>query len=75
MTTKTESKKAHIEGLLGEKVGEQALALIQLFQDVAISTTSPSSTVQRHLLINRPNRCFGSRAVDVSSFAVRLLFR
>jgi hypothetical protein len=70
MATKTESKKAHIEGILGEKVEDQALALIQLFQDVAIATTSPSSTVQRHLLINRPNRCFGSRAVDVSSFAV-----
>lgn len=70
MATKTESKKDHIEGILGEKVGDQALALIQLFQDVAIATTSPSRTVQRHLLINRPNRCFESRAVDVSSFAV-----
>jgi hypothetical protein len=69
MATKTESKRAHIEGILGEKVEEQALALIQLFQDVAIATTSDSTTVQKHLLINRPNRCFGSRAVDVSSFA------
>lgn len=69
MTTKTENKKAHIEGLLGEKVEEQALAMIQLYQDVAIATTSDSRTVQRHLLISRPNRCFGSRAVDVSSFA------
>jgi|SRR5215216_2615093 len=69
MANKTESRKQHIEGILGEKIGDEALALIQLFQDVAISTATPSRTTQRHLLINRPNRCFESRVLDVSGFA------
>lgn len=69
MATKSESKKQQIEGILGEKIGDEALALIQLFQDVAISTDTPSRTTQRNILINRPNRCFDSRVVDVSGFA------
>ena len=69
MATDLKSKKQHIEGILGEKIGEEALALIQLWQDVAISTATPSRTTQRHLLIGRPNRCFDSRVFDVSGFA------
>ena len=30
MATKTESKKAHIEGLLGEKLADEALVSIQI---------------------------------------------
>jgi hypothetical protein len=62
-------KKEHIEGILGEKFGDEALALIQLFQDVAISTETPSRTTQRSLLISRHNRCTDSRVIDVSGFA------
>ena len=69
MANKTEVKKEHIEGILGEPVANEALALIQLFQDVAISTEGPSRTTQRSLLIARPNRCTDSRVVDVSGFA------
>ena len=69
MATKSEGKKQQIEGILGEKIGEEALASIQLFQDVAISTDTPGRITQRHLLINRPNRCFESGVTDVSGFA------
>ena len=69
MTTDLKSKKQHIEGILGEKIADEALALIQLWEDVAISTTTPSRTTQRHTLIKRPNRCFESRVVDVSGRA------
>ena len=69
MANKTEVKKEHIEGILGEPVGDEALALIQLFQDVAISTETPSRTTQRSLIVARPNRCTDSRVFDVSGFA------
>ena len=69
MANKTEVKKEHIEGILGESVGKEALPLIQLFQDVAISTETPSRTTQRSLIVARPNRCFDSRVIDVSGFA------
>ena len=62
-------KREHIEGILGESVGDEALALIQLFQDVAISTETPSRTTQRSILVARPNRCTDSRVIDVSGFA------
>lgn len=70
MANKTEVKKEHIEGILGEKIGDEALALIQLFQDVAISTATPSRTTQRSLIVARPNRCTESRVIDVSGFAL-----
>src|SRR6188474_716374 len=69
MANKTEVKKEHIEGVLGEPVGKEALPLIQLFQDVAISTDTPSRTTQRSLIVARPNRCIESRVTDVSGFA------
>ena len=69
MANKTEVKREHIEGILGEPVGDEALALIQLFQDVAISTETPSRTTQRSLIVARPNRCTDSRVIDVSGFA------
>jgi len=69
MANKPEVKREHIEGILGEKVGDEALALIQLFQDVAISTETPSRTTQRSLIVARPNRCTDSRVFDVSGFA------
>jgi hypothetical protein len=69
MANKPEVKKEHIEGILGEPVANEALALIQLFQDVAISTETPSRTTQRSVLVARPNRCTDSRVFDVSGFA------
>ena|SRR5215213_2749478 len=72
MATKSESKKQQIEGILGEKIGDEALQLIQLVQEVAISTNTPSRTTQRNLLISRPNKCVDSRVLDVSGFAQTL---
>ena len=69
MATKTQSKKEHIEAILGEKIGDEALALIQMYVDASIVTSSASRTVQRHTTANRPNRCFENRVVDVSGFA------
>ena len=68
MASKTETKKEHIEGILGEQINAEALPLIQIFQDVAISTETPSRTTQRSLIIARPNRCTDSRVIDVSGF-------
>jgi hypothetical protein len=69
MADKIESKKQHIEGILGEPVANEALPLIKLFQDLAVSTESPSRTTQRSLIIPRPNRCIDSRVTDVTGFA------
>jgi len=69
MSSKTEIKKEHVEGILGEQIGAEAFPLIQLFQDVAISTETPSRTTQQSLIIFRPNRCIDSRVIDVSGFA------
>jgi hypothetical protein len=68
MADKIESKKEHLEGILGEKVNPEALALIPLFMDVAISTETPCTITQQSLIVFRPNRCFESRAFDISGF-------
>ena len=71
MATKSDTKK-HVEGILGEKIADEALQLIQLVQDVAISTNTPSRTTQKNVLINTPNKCVDSGALDVSGFAQTL---
>ena len=68
MADKLESKKEHLEGILGEKIAPEALALIPVFMDVAISTETPCTITQQSIFIARPNRCFDSRVFDVSGF-------
>jgi hypothetical protein len=68
MATKSDTKK-HLEEILGEKLGDEAVQLIQLVQSVALSTNTPGSTTQRHLLIARPNTCYDNHVLDVSGFA------
>lgn len=65
---KPEVKQEHIEGILGEKISPEALPAIQFFQDVAVTTETPSTTTQRSFIIVWPNRCYASNAVDVSGF-------
>ena len=72
MATKSESKKQQIEAIIGEKISDEALPLIQLVQDVAVSTNTPSRTTQKHVLVIRPNKCVDSRNLDVSGFAQTL---
>ena len=66
MADKIDSKKEHLEGILGEKISPEALALFPVFLDVAISTETPCTITQQSLIIARPNRCFESQAFDVS---------
>jgi len=68
MTTKSETKK-QIEAILGEKLDDDAIQSIQLVQSVALSTNTEGRTTQRHLLIARPNTCFGNHVLDVSGLA------
>lgn len=64
--------KKNIEEILGEKLSDETLPLIQFFHDVAISTNTPSRTTRRHSQANFPNRCTVSRVLDVSGFAQTL---
>lgn len=69
MATKTTNKKAHIEGLLGEKLTDEALAAIQVWVDTSIVTNTESRTVQKNTTASLPNRCSANRVIDVSGFA------
>src|SRR5689334_15577543 len=69
MANKTEVKKEHIEGILGEKISPEALTSTQFIRDVAVSTNTPGRTTQRFYLIPLPNRCYDSDALDVSGFS------
>lgn len=71
MATKSDNKK-QIEAIMGEPISADMLPLIQLFQDVAISTNTPSRTTQKNLIANLPNRCTESRVFDVSAMAQTL---
>ena len=68
MTAKSISKK-QVEAILGEKLGDDAVQLMQFVQPVALSTTTSSITTHKHLLIARPNVCYPNNALDVSGFA------
>jgi hypothetical protein len=68
MATKSENKK-QVEAILGKKLGDDAVQLIQFIQPVALSTRSSSITTHRHILIPRPNVCYQNNALDVSGFA------
>ncbi len=69
MATKTENKREHLEGLLGEKLTDEALAAIQVWVDTSIVTNTESRTVQKNTIANFPNRCSANRVIDVSGFA------
>jgi len=70
MATKADTKK-HLEAILGEKLGEDAIQLIQFTQSVAATTDSPGMSAERHILIERKT-CRFSRLLDVSGFAQTL---
>ena len=73
MATKSETKQIeHLEAILGEKIGPGALELINLAQVVAVSTSSAGVTTQRNVVVNKPNRYFKSRVMDVSGYAQTL---
>ena len=67
MDTKSDSKK-QVEAILGEKLGDDAVQLIQFIQPVALSTRSSSITTYKHSLIARPAVCYQNNALDVSGF-------
>ena len=69
MATKTQNKREHLEGLLGEQITDEALAAIQVWLDTAIVTNTESRTVQKNTIANLPNRCSANRVIDVSGFA------
>jgi hypothetical protein len=68
MTTKSDNKK-QVEAILDQKLGEDAIQLIQFIQPVALSTRMSSITTHKHLLIARPNICYQNNVMDVSGFA------
>jgi len=68
MANKPDHKK-NMEEILGEKLADETVSLIQFFHDVAISTSTASRTTRRHSQANFPNRCTESRVLDVSGFA------
>jgi len=68
MTTKSDNKK-QVEAILGEKLGDDAIQLIQFIQPVALSTKTTSITTHQHRLVARPNICYQNNALDVSGFA------
>lgn len=72
MADKIDIRKEHLEGILGEKIAPEAVASISLFRDVAISTESPCTITEQSIFFARPNRCFQSRAIDVSGFTQTL---
>lgn len=69
MSKKPDSKNP-LEEILGQKLGPDAMRLINLFQSVASSTPSSGSTTQRHLIVARPNQCYSTQFLDVTGFAI-----
>lgn len=72
MATKPDTKK-HLEAILGHKLSEDAVQLIQLVQPVASHTLTADEntfTTLKNLLIPRPNECRQARLMDISGFAV-----
>jgi len=68
MTKKSDNKK-EVEAILGEKIGDDTMELVQFVLPVALSTRSASITTHKHLLIPRPNVCYQNNALDVSGWA------
>jgi hypothetical protein len=68
MATTSEIKE-HVEAILGHKLEDEAVQLIQLLQPVALSTTESGRLTRRHLIIAAPNICGDSDMLDVSGLA------
>jgi hypothetical protein len=68
MATKSDTKK-QLEELLGEKLDDDAVQLIQLVQRVALSTVTSGETTQRHIFGDFPNTCSSNNVLDVSGYA------
>jgi hypothetical protein len=71
MATKPDTKK-HLEAILGHKLSEDAVQLIQVIFPVATHTFSADEntfTTLRHLFIAGPNECRSARLLDVSGLA------
>ena len=71
MDIRPESKK-QIESILGQKVTDEALRLLILDLEIAISTHTGGQVVQRHPIVNLPNKCRNSRVLDLSGHALTL---
>lgn len=71
MATKPDTKK-HLEAILGHKLSEDAVQLIQFVQRVASHTLTfdeNSFSTLKHLLIAR-KECRPARLMDISGFAI-----
>jgi len=69
MAKKQADMKSQLEAIVGEKLTDEAAALIRLVQTVASTTVSNGSTTERSLIIARPNRCHDCRLLDVGGVA------
>lgn len=70
MATKPDTKK-HLEAILGHKLSEEAVQLIQLVQPIASHTfTTDESTfvTLNYPIIFRPKECRPARLMDISGF-------
>ncbi len=69
MSSKPDIQK-HLEAILGHGLPPDAVERIKFIQAVASSTVADNGTITlQDLIIVRPNRCYGSRLLDVSGFA------
>ena len=58
-----------LKAILGEEFSPEAAGRLNLVQAVASSTVSNDAvTTLRNLVVPRPNRCYGTRLLDVSGF-------
>lgn len=71
MATKPDTKK-HLEAILGHKLSDDEVQLIQFVFPVAshtLTTDENTFTTLRNLLIARPNECRPARLLDISGLA------
>jgi len=71
MATKPDTKK-HLEAILGHKLSDDEVQLIQFIFPVAsqtLTTDENTFTTLRNLLIARPNECRPARLLDISGLA------
>jgi hypothetical protein len=70
MATKADNKQQQLEAILDRKLGDEELQLIPLIESFAIHTITECTVVQRNIILATPNSCYGSRVMDISSYAV-----
>ncbi|MEK6304668.1 MAG: hypothetical protein AABO41_28635 [Acidobacteriota bacterium] len=71
MATKPDTKK-HLEAILGHKLSDDEVQLIQLVLPVAshtVTTDENTFTTLRNLFFPRPNECRPARLLDISGLA------